>query len=413
MEKRGIISTLLCTLTSAQKKEFQADLPEKVSQTERSISILVAGTQLFMIFLFAVSGKFPLRSARTAGYFSLYVSLFTVTAVTFVLYNHTVKRKKLQAFLWVRRSYALLLCFWVLGISFLEQMKGGGSSLSVYCYLLPTTAAMLLFSPLESLVIFGSTWVGLVVMLSIYASPEVLFGDVVNSAFVTVLSLFISFRHYRSMAVEFLDRKTIAAQVQEIQRSNDLQTRLARIDQLTGLYNRHHLHEKGYELFARRQKEGCNGMCLMMDIDYFKQYNDLYGHLQGDECLRKIAEAVQAQCDLVAATPIRYGGEEFLIIKMEPIPFDADAFTSGLQARIQQAALPREDTDAQRVTVSMGLWYGALDTVESLNQVIQCADDALYGAKRMGRNRVVHGVLRAPVAPEEPVSQEQLTEQPV
>lgn len=387
MKLANLYSSLTVSLTSEQKKRFREYVPGKVYHTEKNISLLVAATQLCMILFFVFRGL-SFHSWRSVAYFCLYIFLFTATISAFFLYRYTVKNKKLKAFLWLRRIYAVLLCLWVVGISFLEQVKGGG--FTVYCYLLPTTAAVLLFTPLESTVIFGSTWVSLTVMLLTMGNrTQNIFGDMVNSSFVTILSLFISYRYYRSTAVEFCDRELIARQYEEIKSANSLLEGLVHIDQLTGLYNRHYLHETVSPLFTQCREKHFSGMCLMMDIDNFKQYNDLYGHLQGDECLKKIAAATQALCREENASPIRYGGEEFLIVKLVGDDFDADAFAKKLLSRIADAHIERTDVTQKRVTASAGLWFGKLDSLDSLEQAIQCADDALYQAKNMGRDRTI------------------------
>lgn len=387
MKLANLYSSLTVSLSPEQKKRFREYVPGKVYHTEKNIAIVVAATQLCMILFFVFRGL-SFHSWRSVAYFCLYIYLFIATIGAFFLYRYTVKNKNTKVFLWLRRIYAVLLCLWVVGISFLEQVKGGG--FTVYCYLLPTTAAVLLFTPLESTVIFGGTWVSLVVMLMTMGNRgDNIFGDMINSSFVTILSLYISYRYYRSTAVEFCDRELIAAQYEEIKTANNLLEGLVHIDQLTGLYNRHYLHETVAPLFAQCREKHFSGMCLMMDIDYFKQYNDLYGHLQGDECLKKIAAATQALCREENASPIRYGGEEFLIVKLAGDDFDADAFAKKLLSRIADAHIVRTDVAQKQVTVSAGLWFGKLDSLDSIEQSIQFANDALYRAKSQGRDRTI------------------------
>lgn len=385
------LKKVFLTLTPEQKIKFQQYLPTKVYQTEKNISILVAASQLCMILLFLSNKRVSFENPRTLGYFSLYVFLLTITGIAYLLYTYTVRHQKMRAFLWVRRIYAFLLCAWVIGITFLEQMNGNG--LSVYYYLLPTTAALLLLTPTESTIIIGSTWCSLMYIL--YSNPQYqdhMFGYMVNSIFVTVLSLFISLRYYQSTAQEFLDRETIAAQYDEIKTANQLLARLAHVDQLTSLYNRHYLHEAIYPIFSDFQKENAFGVCLMMDIDYFKQYNDLFGHLQGDDCLKRIARVFEEFCEANNATAIRYGGEEFLLLRFSQQPFDAMVFAKNVHDTLQQANIPRDDVPLKRVTVSGGLWFGSLQEVPEIEIAIQQADDALYQAKSQGRNRIVSAV---------------------
>lgn len=341
-----------------------------------------------MMILFLMNPNASFSNPRTASYFSLYVFLFTMTAVAIGLYSYLVKNKKYTAFLWLRRCYALVLCIWVIGITYLEQISGKG--LGVYCYLLPTTAALLLINPIESLAIFGGTWVMLAVLLvQIGNETDKPFGDMVNSIFVMVLALFISYRYYRQMATEFCDRETIANQYEEIQHANNMLQQMVHMDQLTGLYNRHYLLEKFYPKFKEYQLNAYTGMFLMMDIDYFKQYNDMYGHVQGDACLRRISRVVKELCSEEVAAAIRYGVEEFLVIKIVKQPFDAMALANRLWQEIEKENIPRDDVKQKRVTVSMGVWHDTLQHTEHIEAAIKSADEALYQAKSMGRNRII------------------------
>lgn len=376
-------------LSEDQKDRFKEYIPNKVYYTERNVSILVALTQLSMIIMFLVNQKLAFHNSRSIAYFSLYVFLFLATCLALVLYRYTVKNKKYQAFLWLRRIYAVSLCIWVVGITFLEQMPGKG--ITVFCYLLPTTAAVLMLNPIESTLIFGGTWIGLAAMLMTMGSREgSLFGNLVNSIFVTVLTLFISYRYYRSMATEFKDREVIATQYDEIQKTNSQLEQMVHRDNLTGLYNRHFFQEKIYPMFEECRNKNFDGMVLMMDIDFFKQFNDKYGHMQGDVCLKELAGVIQKLCREEDAAAIRFGGEEFLMIRMSEQLYDAERFAERLMVRIGAKNIVRDDTDSGRVTVSMGLWHGSLSGISHIEQAVKLADDALYKAKSQGRNRIAY-----------------------
>lgn len=388
MDKTKKKLDIVVQLTPEQKKRFQEYIPLKVYATEKNIAIIVALIQLVMIIIFINSRHLSLEFTRTMGYFSLYVFLFVVTCFAIGLYPYTVNRKKYNQFFWLRRIYTAFLCLWVLGITCMELI--GGKSLSVYCYLLPTTAAFLLLTPLESAVIFGCTWLTLVfVSIKFATSSGNMFGYIINGILVTLLSFFISYRYYRSTAIEFCDRDIISRQYDEIQRKNDLLVELVNIDQLTGLNNRHYLLNNIYPLFASARTKGYYGMCLMLDIDYFKQFNDLYGHVQGDVCLQRIAGIIRTNSLKDEASSIRYGGEEFLIIKISEQTFDAEKFAQNLLSSIKKEHIERDDVKEKSVTVSAGLWYGNLKHMEHIEEAIKYADDALYEAKKTGRNRII------------------------
>ena len=320
--------------------------------------------------------------------------LFLVTVILIPVYMKLVKQKKYAVLSWLRRGYVLAMCVWVMGITVLDQIHGSG--LGVFCYLIPTMAAVLLMSPAESLVIFGGQWMILLLILTIRGiNPDELFSSIVNSFFVTVLAVFISMRYYRSMEMEFRDRDIIESQYKEIEKVNEKLSVMVNTDQLTGLNNRRYLSEVIGCKFEEYKKQNCFMEILMLDIDFFKQYNDTYGHVQGDACLREISAIIRECISQENIVVIRYGGEEFLI--MHCLPKDChrigesgsgESMADCIQARIRKAGIPRNDTFRDHVTVSIGIWRGWLQQSDNMEKLISHADEALYKAKKAGRDCV-------------------------
>lgn len=159
---------------------------------------------------------------------------------------------------------------------------------------------------------------------------------------------------------------------------------MAKIDSLTGIYNRRYLDSRLAEEIERSRRHGNPLSILLLDIDHFKKINDTHGHLCGDYALRKISELLQ---ELVRTSDIlgRYGGEEFCCILPET-PFE-QAIVLAERCREQVAASPFSCTDQQTsMTISIGVT--AMHRDDTLDSIIKRADDALYQAKREGRNRV-------------------------
>lgn len=384
---KRFIPEKLVVLTALQRKQFLECLPSKIYKTERNIAIIVALTQVVMIVLFLFNQQVSFNNIRGLHFFSLYVFLLMATLMAIFLYYYTYTNKKQAAFAWIRRIYASILCVWVVGITYLEQMHGGGGV--TYSYFLPTMAALLLLTPLESTTLFGLSWIAITLMFISNGNSYAVFSNIVNSVFVTILTLFISYRYYRSMAVEFCDRQIISLQYEEIEKSNSLLQQMAHIDQLTNLYNRHYLVESFYPLFQKCKNKEYYGMFLMLDIDYFKQYNDMYGHIQGDHCLKIISNQIKLISLQHGLTAIRYGGEEFLIIKLNVEPIEAMMLANTLLASMRDLNLVHEGTKSEKVSVSIGLWTGSLLQIPHIEAAIKNADTALYEAKKVGRNCIV------------------------
>ena len=163
--------------------------------------------------------------------------------------------------------------------------------------------------------------------------------------------------------------------------------RLANTDGLTGLYNRRSFQERLTQEVDRAIRYHRPLSLMMIDIDYFKLYNDTHGHLQGDNVLIEVAHTLKSLSrapDIVA----RYGGEEFAIILPETDKTSAETFGRRLRETIEGHKFPGvEHLPAGALTISVGLAsYVPPDTKEAF---LEAADIALYHAKRAGRNRVV------------------------
>jgi len=166
---------------------------------------------------------------------------------------------------------------------------------------------------------------------------------------------------------------------------------LARSDPLTGLANRDHFAERLRTAWAHCQREELPLALAMIDIDHFKQFNDQYGHQAGDRCLIQIATAIGRICRRPLDLAGRYGGEEFIVILPGASSDHAHLKLSQLLADIEHQGIPHvASAVAPHVTVSAGLAHlYPHDTERSPAGALQMADEALYSAKRKGRNRVV------------------------
>jgi diguanylate cyclase (GGDEF)-like protein len=164
---------------------------------------------------------------------------------------------------------------------------------------------------------------------------------------------------------------------------------LAHLDGLTNLPNRRHFDDKMETEWRRALRARQPLAALMMDIDYFKGYNDHYGHGAGDECLKQVAAALAREPvrpgDLVA----RYGGEEFVAIFPATDLEGAQLAAERLRSRVESLALPHERSQAgQHVTVSIGCASILPSPENSPDFLLKAADHMLYQAKAQGRNRV-------------------------
>jgi diguanylate cyclase (GGDEF)-like protein len=161
---------------------------------------------------------------------------------------------------------------------------------------------------------------------------------------------------------------------------------LAATDSLTGLANRRQLDQVLRREWSRTQRNQRPMAVLMVDVDHFKAFNERHGHQGGDQALRAVAAAIARSIRRPADLAARYGGEEFLVVLPETERRGAQNLAERIRSSIE--ALPPYADDKQPVTVSIGVGCFTPGTQQDLAALLGSADDALYRAKRNGRNRV-------------------------
>lgn len=166
---------------------------------------------------------------------------------------------------------------------------------------------------------------------------------------------------------------------------------LASQDALTGLANRRSFDQTLEAEIRRAQRQGSDLTLMLLDIDLFKHYNDHYGHLAGDACLRNVANLLKRCMRRPGDLAARYGGEELAVILPNTSDEGAQSIALAFMESLKQSDLPHENSPFQRITVSIGLASLQPDTQDSATiamRLIEAADQALYRAKAKGRNRL-------------------------
>lgn len=164
-------------------------------------------------------------------------------------------------------------------------------------------------------------------------------------------------------------------------------SRKSEIDELTKIGNRYGLNrrfDKWCQYAALEQEKLCLGI---MDIDYFKRYNDTYGHLQGDACLKKIAELLSNTSDEEYYVA-RYGGDEFVVLGIGKTDAEIEGFLDRLFAGIKKEQIPFEAHPVMGfVTISMGVVNMSVQKDQELSEFLRLSDEVLYEVKRTGKNK--------------------------
>jgi diguanylate cyclase (GGDEF)-like protein len=189
------------------------------------------------------------------------------------------------------------------------------------------------------------------------------------------------------LQLRFLTQQVMEQSTALRQANQELQ-RLAHLDGLTELANRRRFDEYLHDQWQRLQREKAPLSLILCDVDYFKSYNDYYGHQAGDDCLKQVANALKKCLKRPTDLVCRYGGEEFAAILPNIGLKEAIQVVQLMQSSVQNLNLVHcQSPISKNVTVSLGISSQIPNPDWSVNLLIKATDAALYEAKKLGRNR--------------------------
>lgn len=176
----------------------------------------------------------------------------------------------------------------------------------------------------------------------------------------------------------------------ELKRARDILEKQSHIDGLTGIANRRYFDDRFDKEWRRALCKGDILSLVYIDIDYFKKYNDYYGHLAGDDCLKKVGSTLKDSLQRVEYLVARYGGEEFVIVLPSTCQADAARVGEKVRSNIECLKVAHQRSEvSEYVTVSVGIATVIPEENIIPASLLEQADKALYQAKRQGRNRVI------------------------
>lgn len=160
-------------------------------------------------------------------------------------------------------------------------------------------------------------------------------------------------------------------------------------DELTGLYNRRYFNQMIKQEINRAKREQRSLSVAMMDIDFFKQINDTYGHQEGDEVLKQVAAVFSASFHRASDFVFRMGGEEFFVISLFKSEDEFQAYLEQLCSKVQLLDIENKASPSGKLTISIGAAYCEAEALQSSEALYKMVDRRLYQAKQTGRNKVV------------------------
>lgn len=181
----------------------------------------------------------------------------------------------------------------------------------------------------------------------------------------------------------------VKERTRDLAEANSKLTALSMTDGLTGIANRRRFDEALLGEFNRAVRAQTPLALMMVDVDFFKSYNDFYGHPRGDTCLRRIASLLQSNSRRASDLVARYGGEEFIMVAADTDAGTALALAETICESLEALQLPHERSPLGCVTISIGIVALVPDEGQTAEILVHMADHAMYQAKIQGRNQVV------------------------
>jgi diguanylate cyclase (GGDEF)-like protein len=393
----------------AAKDFFSASVPdchkddffESVNRTNLFRAKIIAAAFVFLemlllLYSYLVDGNRFLKGIEFY-YVAMYAAMFTVMIIFLIIFINLSKniRKNKKRIDIAGILFAAVILFWSGGISLLDQRTTG--QIIVYTVAVICVAVTPIYNPLVLLATYFFVNMTFVTLLPHFTQHgEHLFGNTVNATAFVVISWCISMMRYHGYVHTFNNSKIIEQKSEELERINiELEEanrklqKLSQRDGLTGIYNRFMFDRTIESEWDRCRRQFCPLAFMMIDIDYFKLYNDRYGHPAGDECLKRVAELLLRSLKRSSDTVARYGGEEFAVILPCTEIDGAAALAEHIREDVEQLAIMHASSKiSDYVTVSIGVNSVTPSAALSIDDLIAGADKALYLAKRR-RNAIV------------------------
>lgn len=284
-------------------------------------------------------------------------------------------------------AFSILLSLWIVSISYLDSI--GGVSIIVYCSILPIMATFIVIPShiLSLLFIFTCILTDCMVLSTTYGKENT-FSILINSIFICLFSIIYAYRIYYTSLLNAYDKIIIEQKNNQLETINKELDMLSMTDALTALGNRRYLEEVVKSPLEKYGVHMGSLTVLILDIDNFKQYNDRYGHLQGDVCLQAVASFLTSFTENNDFHAIRYGGEEFVLIMTALSPDTIIEKAEQIRKSVASLKIPDTHGNETAITVSIGASFHSSWEPDFLDTAIFEADRALYQAKQNGRNRV-------------------------
>lgn len=328
-------------------------------------------------------------------YVGLYLGLFSAAAI-YLLCIYIMGKKKIPTGyrMFMVHFFVFLFLAWGTMVTLLDQLHYGHVMAFVVNYMCVST--LFLANGKHYLVFALPNVLFLYIGLPFYQkSADMLSGHYTNLTVFIFFCWLASQLLYKGFAANFYNKllltevnEELEAQIVQNEMMNEQLKKQAMLDELTGVPNRRGFQEFINSAMTDESKRRLS--LFLLDVDAFKSYNDHYGHLRGDEVLRLVAQSVYQTTMIPTAGWARYGGEEFVLAVFDQPSAELDELAEAIRQAVQELHIDHAFSPvSDRVTVSIGIFSAAISNGVRLSYFIGQADEALFDAKRSGRNTFI------------------------
>jgi len=374
--------------TKREASAFRDTVASNNLRRQRVLAPMVIAACLVLVVQVLFFMKVSRVEDRSVFLVSIMAQIVTAVFLTLFLYSTRDPRQPVVtgSRSWVK-SFAFVSLFWAAFSS--GMLASGASGSGPYIIAVLSIAAVLYLESVQGMILFALAPVFFVCSAMYCGTDRYSLGQSCASILAATLFAYIISRiNFVMLLRNFRDAEYISGQQRELIASNERLHQLSFLDPLTNIANRRFLEMSLVREWKQQTRTNRPLSVIMIDIDWFKAYNDTYGHLAGDACLRLVASGLKASVKRPSDMVTRFGGEEFCVLLPETGREGAIRVGRRMLQAVRGLQMPHQGSSLGHVTASMGVACCQPDLSGRFEDLLAAADAALYTAKTAGKDRI-------------------------
>lgn len=395
---RKLINAVFMPVEDEYKQEFLVEIYRINIVKIKVVCAVAVFVELILLSVTVIKAEYDVFGGQQGYYCSMYIVLILFMTASFLVFSKLEKSIacKIRSLKVAFIIFIVFIILWNIGITLLDQQLNG--EIISYIMAVVCTAILAIGEPLIILAVYIATFIVFAALLPHFqTSPEIVYSNIVNSLIAIFFSWAIQLIFTANQLGDFNNRKKIRLQNDQLcilheslKAANIELERLACTDGLTGIYNRAMFDKLLSEAWETAKETVQPLTLILVDVDSFKEYNDNYGHVSGDNCLKLIAKTLSEACAKHSGAAARYGGDEFALLFENKCSKEAYYIADRLNDCVKSLCIEHEFSEYSDIaTISLGVYTAVPSASTSKEDLIRSADTALYKAKKHGAGLLV------------------------